>query len=180
MPLVAEVHDELEEVDLRLFAGTMDQRDVHLPGAPRALGQYFANRGDTALVSTLAKHLQNPCAGQSLFSAQPPVDLREQLIDATRNLFTNRSPARRVLPAHRFAFLEIPANSVPADSHFGGNGANRALFYKNLVSNNMYLAHPEHPSSGDILILGRSKINRYWGSGWVSFRAANGSLFERR
>ena len=74
--------------------------------------------------------------------------------------------------AHRLALLEILANRVAAHSHLGCYRANRAPFYKNLLSNNMYLAHPEHPSSGEILILGRSKISRFWAQG--------GSLLKRR
>ena len=98
--------------------------------------------------------------------------ISEKLIDATSCLLAPRRPAVSVFAAHRFAFFEIPANRVPADSHFGGHRANRETFHKNLVSNNMNLAHPEHPSSGEIKILFEPRLT---GTG-----AQGGSVFERR
>jgi len=112
-----------------------------------------------------------PGGRQPLLAAGPLRRLRQKSLEPGAGLLPHRTAARHALHPYRRRLRQVPLHRVARDPHLQGHPPGRKALHQHFVPNHMNLIHPQHPPRGR---------TRDVAAGWISFRAAFGSLSERR
>ena len=172
-----EIYEDLEEIDLGQVARPIRQRHEDLAPLPLPLRHGLFDDGDAD--AEPLSHQQGMEAGrrQPLLTRRPLRRTGQQRLDALSHLVPHRScPRCRCLPT-RDRLADVFPDRQPRNPELFGDLPPRPAFHEHLVPNDMYLVHPEHPPSGPEA---QRFGNRDQALRWITFRAANGSLSERR
>ncbi len=146
-PEAALLDRDLEEVHLGLLARPVDERDVDLGALPAPLPQPAPDRRHADLEALLAQLPVESRAGDALLAGRPRQPLRHQLLEPRDHALEHRPRPRLALHPPRLRDLEVLAHRIPAHPQLPCHRAPRPALHQHLVSNNMHLIHPQHPSS---------------------------------
>jgi hypothetical protein len=120
------------------------------------------------------------CSRVAVSCCFPPVHRTDSARSASsRGPTASQTGGRRGTVSVRIGpgFSRYFPNRTPRNSELFRDVSPRATFHQHLVANDMDLIHPEHPPSGPEA---QRFGNRRQTPRWITFRAASGSLSERR
>ena len=166
-----QLDEHLEEVDLRQVAGRVHQRHEHLAPSALPLRDRLLDRRHADREPLGQEHPVQPGGRQPLLAAGPLRRLGQKRLEPGAGLLPDRTAARHPLDPHRRRLRQVPLHRVARDPHLPGHPPGRQALHQHLVPNHMNLIHPQHPPRGR---------TRDVDAGWISFRAAFGSLSGRR
>ena len=149
----------------------IDQRHEHLAAPTFPLGYGSPHRRDADRQSLGEQHAVQPAGRQPLLAARPLRRLHQECLQPGPGLLPDRPTPRLPLHPRRRRLRQVPLHRVARDPHLARHPTGRTALHQHLVPNHMNLIHPEHPPRGR---------TRDVDAGWISFRAAFGSLSERR
>ena len=107
----------------------------------------------------------------SVLAGRPLLRRHQQRVDPMADFLPHRARPRRRLPPHRRRAVDVLADRDPRDAEFLGDLPLRLAVDQHLMSNDMYLVHPEHP------LQRTPELNS---SASPPIRPSGGSLSERR
>ena len=170
-PGPVDVDQHLEEVDFGQIARPIRQRHEDLAALPLPFRDRVFDNGHAYAMPLGHQQLVQPRGRQSLLAARPPGGVDEHRLHPLGDRVPHRPrPRRRLLFSKRDRLIEVLPDRDARQSQLTGDGPLRPPLHQHFVSNDMYLIHPEHPSS-------ELRIPR---SGKPAVRPSGGLLSERR
>lgn len=174
-PLASGVDEHLEEVHLAEIAWPVHERHEHLLRAPLALRHQLLDQRDADAHALAHQQPVQPRRRQPLLAARRSRRAREQRLEPRLH---RRRPRRRPPHADRHALLQVPPHRIARQPHVLGHLPRRPPLDPNFVPDYVYLIHPQHLLPAEPPAPMADKPRR--SPGWITFRAASGSLSRRR
>ena len=137
-PYAVDLDPHLEEINLRLVAGIVDERDEGLGLAEPSLPEHGADGRLADRKAFLDEFSVQAGPGHPLLRGGPRRPLREQLLDPFLDGLRDRLPSRNLTLTDGFRLLQVLSHRIARHAEIPRHRSNRHLLHQHLVSDHVH------------------------------------------